>query len=103
MSARYLNILDFAVGIAMWVDFTTLRGEVVDYVVVLLVSTATGVKTVRVYDSAHGFNEMHRYTRAGGKQEGAEFHTGSLGEGLRAAIEDTKRGYVEMIEGWRTG
>jgi hypothetical protein len=87
----------------MWVDFTTERGEVVDYVVVLLVSAAADVKAVRVYDSAHGFNEMHRYTLAGGKQEGTEFHTGSLGEGLRVAMEDTKLGYVGMIEGWRGG
>lgn len=43
---------------------------------------------------------MHRYTRSGGKQAGAPFHAGTLGEGMRAAIDEIERGYGEMIEGW---
>ena len=101
VSARYLNVLDFTLGIAMWVDFTTVRGKVVDYVIVLLLSGADGVKTIRVYDSAHGFNEMHRYTRSRGKQDGTKFHSGTLGEGLRTAIEEIEGGYDQMIEGWK--
>lgn len=31
---------------------------------------------------------------------GTPFHSGTLGEGMRAAIEEIKRGYREMIEGW---
>lgn len=34
---------------------------------------------------------MHRYTQAGGKQEGTEFHSGTLGEGMRIAIAERKR------------
>jgi hypothetical protein len=43
---------------------------------------------------------MHRYTRGGGKQTGKAFHSGTLGEGMRAAIEQVKSGYGQMIEGW---
>ena len=57
-------------------------------------------ETVRVYDAAHGFNEMHRYTGAGGKQAGVRFHPGTLGDGMRVAIEAIEGGYREMIEGW---
>lgn len=85
----------------LFVDFATERGDVVDYTVALLLGTPAGTKTVRLYDGAHGFNEMHRYTRRGGKQAGKAFHPGSLGQGMRAAIEEIKEGFVEMIEGWR--
>lgn len=101
VSGRYDDILDYELGAMMSVDFMTARGEVVDYVVVLLLLTANGVETIRVYDSAHGFNEMHRYTRAGGKQIGTVFLIATLGEGMRAAIGDIKVGYLAMIEGWR--
>ncbi|HEX6665589.1 MAG TPA: hypothetical protein VF081_03230 [Solirubrobacterales bacterium] len=84
----------------MRVDFTTVGPDVVDYAIVLLVELGEETATVRVVDSAHGFNEMHRYTRSGGKQAAVAFHSGSLGEGMRAAIADIKRGYVQMIEGW---
>jgi hypothetical protein len=46
------------------------------------------VETVRTYDAAHRFNEMHRFTRSRGKQRGVRFHRGNLGEGMRAAIKD---------------
>jgi hypothetical protein len=52
-------------------------------------------------DSAHGFNEMYRYTYAAGKQKGTEVHSGTLGEGMRAAIADIEDSYLAMIEGWR--
>jgi len=100
VSARYWDIVDFGLGALMWVDFLTVRGTVVDYTVVLTFSAGGGLETVRVYDSAHGFNEMHRYTRAGGKQEGIEVHPGTLGEGMRAAIAEIKSRYLAMIEGW---
>ena len=100
MSARYEKTLDYLLGVDLWVDFNTERGAVVDYVVILLLSPPEGSKTIRVYDSAHGYNEMHRYTRTNGKQTGKLFHSGSLGEGLRVAIEDAEDRYVEMIGGW---
>jgi len=54
-----------------------------------------------VFDSAHGFNEVHRYTQTGGKQTGTLFHSGTLAEGFTAAIDEVEKGYVAMIEGWR--
>jgi hypothetical protein len=43
---------------------------------------------------------MHRYTASTGKQPGTPFHGGTLGEGMRAAIDEIKGGYREMIEGF---
>jgi hypothetical protein len=71
-----------------------------DYRVVLLLGTPKETETIRVYDSAHGYNEMHRYRRIDGKQTGKRFHSGTLGDGLQAAIEDTEDRFIEMIEGW---
>jgi hypothetical protein len=68
--------------------------------VVLLLETEKGMETIRVYDAAHDHNEMHRYTRSAGKEPGTVFHSGTLGEGMRAAISKVERGYREMIEGW---
>jgi hypothetical protein len=59
-----------------------------------------GTETVRVYDSAHGLNEMHRYTRDGSKQNGVVFSIATLGEGMRTAILDIKERYLAMVEGW---
>ena len=100
MSARYEVFLDSWPDARLLVDFATSRGEVIDYVVILLLVTPDGRKTVRVYDGRHGFNEMHRYTRGRGKRDGTLFHSGTLAEGKNAAIDAIKRGYVEMIEGW---
>lgn len=101
MSARYQELLDFARGSVLSVDFTTRRGQVVRYSILLLLSTPVGVETIRVFDSTHEYNEMHRYTRAGGKQDGTAFHSGTLGEGMRSAIDAIKQNHLEMIEGWR--
>jgi hypothetical protein len=100
MSGAYERVLDSAV--LMYVEYRTERygRDVVDYVVVLIVEMDGHKETVRVYDGAHGENELHRYTRAGGKQAAEVFDRGTLGEGMRAAIKEIKRGYHEMIEGW---
>ncbi len=98
MSAYYLRVLDHVLGALLRVEFTSDRREVVAYSVVLLLDTPDGTQTIRLYDCAHGHNEMHRYTRSGGKQLGTPFHGGTLGSGMRAAIEDIERGYREMIE-----
>jgi hypothetical protein len=100
VSASYYQELNEALGAFLFVDFRTDRGEVVDYRVVLLFARQGSLETIRVYDSAHGYNEMHRFINAGGKQAGKLFHSGSLGEGLRVAIESVKRNYLWMIEGW---
>jgi hypothetical protein len=100
--ALYRRILDSALGALLRVEFTTQGNEVLDFAVVLLLETEEGMETVRVYDAAHGHNEMHRYTRSGGKEPGEIFHSGTLGEGMRAAISEVERGYREMIEGWKS-
>ena len=75
--------------------------EVVDYALVLLLDSGGGRETIRVYDSSHGFNEMHRHTRDGGKQKGVVFSDATLGEGVRAAKENIKERYLAMIDGWK--
>ena len=87
-------------GAVLRVEFITNGRKITDYAVVLLLAVDGSVETVRVYDGAHGHNEMHRYTRGGGKQPGEQFHAGTLGEGMRAAIAEVENGYREMIEGW---
>ncbi|HEY7456197.1 MAG TPA: hypothetical protein VH703_02890 [Solirubrobacterales bacterium] len=100
VGARYYLTIDRARGVGASVYFRTRGPEVVEYSLVLLLHRDDRVWTIRVYDSAHGFNEMHRYTRLGGKQRGVEIHRGTLGEGMRAAIEEIKSRYLAMIEGW---
>ncbi|HTR74541.1 MAG TPA: hypothetical protein VMH33_04700 [Solirubrobacterales bacterium] len=100
MSARYRRTLDRALGARLWVEFTSVGREITDYAVVLLLKRGAGTETIRVYDGAHGHNEMHRYGHRAGKQPGTPFHGGTLGEGMRAAIKEAEVGYREMIEGW---
>jgi len=38
-----------------------------------------------------------------GKRPAEVFHRGALGEGMRTAIAEIKRGYEEMTEGWHRG
>lgn len=101
MGGEWEAELDAVPGARMSVAFRTEKGEVVAYSIVLVLATRFGVETVRVYDAAHGFNEMHRYTRDGGKQNGVVFSSGNLGEGMRTAMEAIKYGHREMIEGWK--
>ena len=101
MSATYSEELDEDQRVWMHVDFVTERREVIDYAVVLCVVEAGQSRTVRLYDGAHGINELHRYTTEAGKQAAEVFHGGTLGEGMRAAIEQVRRGYLPMIEAWR--
>lgn len=101
MSASYEETLDAALGATFSVEFSTAGRDVVDYSVVLLLATGAGVETVRVYDGAHGANEMHRYSHSGGKHPGIIFHSGTLGEGMRAAIAEVESNWSAMIEGWR--
>jgi hypothetical protein len=100
MSARYRRVLDHALGARLWVEFTSAGREITDYAVVLLLKRGQVTETIRVYDGAHGHNEMHRYGRSEGKQAGIGFHSGTLGEGMRAAIDEVETGYRQMIEGW---
>lgn len=93
--------LDWVGDVTMRVRWTIERGNVVDYAVVLTALDQGQHRTIRIYDGAHGVNEMHRNTRTGGKEPAVVFHAGTLGEGLRAAQVEVKAGWAEMIEGWR--
>ena len=53
---------------------------------------------LKVKYGAHGVNEMHRHTRKRGKQAGEVFHSDSLGEGMRWAMEEVKHSCQPMIE-----
>lgn len=97
---RYKERLDYRLGVVMSVYFKTDGLKVIDYSLVLLADWNGGIETIRLYDSSHGSNEMHRYTRDGGKQNGVVFSDATLGEGMRAAKEDMKERYLAMIEGW---
>jgi hypothetical protein len=101
MTADYLRILDHVLGAMLQVEFTTEGREITDYAVVLLLEVEDAMETIRVYDGAHGNNEMHRYSCSKGKQAGTLFHSGTLGDGMRAAIAEIERSYREMIEGWK--
>ncbi len=78
--------LDGALGTWMHVEFTTDVREVTDYAVVLLVEEGGQLETVRVHDGAHGENEMHRYTREGGKRAAEVFHRGTLRAGMQGIV-----------------
>jgi len=73
----------------------------VDYAVILTVDDGNGEEVVRVYDGAHGVNDMHRHGAVSGKALAETFHAGTLGEGMRAAITAVRIGYKEMIDAWR--
>jgi hypothetical protein len=102
MSGAYRRVLDDIAGVFMFVEYKIeQRGPgVVDYSVVLIVEVDGRLETVRVYDGAHGENELHRYTQAGGKQVAEVFDGGTLGEGMRAATKEIRQGYEAMIEAW---
>ncbi len=103
MGAEYEQTLDGFKAVRLLVEFTTRRDEVVDYALVLVADLGGRVETIRVYDGTHGCNELHRHTTKLGKQPAEIFHRGTLGAGMRWAIEAIKNGHEEMIEGWRRG
>jgi hypothetical protein len=102
MSGAYERVLDSTVRVIMYVAYEIGQygPDVMDYSVVLVVEVDDRKETVRVYDGAHDENELHRYTREGGKQAAEVFSFANLGEGMRAAITEIVDGYEEMIDGW---
>jgi hypothetical protein len=103
VGARYEQALNFWKTVHLFVEFTTRRDEVVDYALVLVAEIDGRLETIRVHDAVHGVNELHRYTKELGKRPGVVFHRGTLGEGMRIAIEAIRHGHEEMIEAWRRG
>ncbi len=102
MSGAYERVLDETLRVLMYVAYKIGQHgpDVMDYSVVLVVEVNGRKETVRVYDGAHRENELHRYTRGQGKQAAEVFNRGTLGEGMRAAVEEIERGYEAMIDGW---
>jgi hypothetical protein len=98
---EYTERLDKSRGVELHVRFRTWRSDVTEYALVLVADVDGRRETIRVYDSAHGENEMHRYTRKLGKRRGEVFHRGTLGDGMRTAKKAIRDGYEEMIDGWR--
>jgi hypothetical protein len=96
---------DYRVGleptVEMDVRFLTRRGVLIEYSVVLLVEEGGMMRAVRVYDNAHGVNDMHRYNREGEKQPAETFHHGTASEALQSALEAVRGGCREMIDSWR--
>jgi hypothetical protein len=101
MSAEYTLLLDLLLRVFMHVEFKTDRRDVVDYSIVLLVEVDGTMETVRLYDGAHGENQLHRYTSRDGKQPAKVVHHGDLGQGMRTAIEEIEHRYEAMIESWQ--
>jgi hypothetical protein len=66
-----------------------------------MVEEGERLRTVRVYDNAHGVHDMHRYNQAGEKQPAEVLHHGSASEALQSALRSVRDGYREMIESWR--
>jgi L-aminopeptidase/D-esterase-like protein len=64
MTPDYGRLLNAELGASIRVEFTTARRAVTNYSVVLVVGEAGLPQTGRVYDGAHGVNELHRYTPA---------------------------------------
>lgn len=99
-TTSYRLALSDRVELLIW--FVTERGAVVSYSVVLIAQHAGVWHTIRVYDNAHGKNEVHRHTLVGGKQSAETFLPGDFGEAMRAARAEVLAGYDKMIEAWRS-
>lgn len=76
----WVERLDWELEAILYVEYSLAGTHVTNYSVVRTVWEEGRRQTVRVYDAAHGFNERHRHTAAGGKQPGERFHAGTLGE-----------------------
>jgi hypothetical protein len=101
MSPRFIINDRLADGVRRVAEFTTSGGVLMDYSVVLLTMHAGAWHPVRVYDNAHGANEMHRHTLSEGKQPAEVFHFGTASEAYNVAWRAVAVGYEEMIDGWQ--
>jgi hypothetical protein len=82
------------------VELITEKGKVGRYSVVLLARVEGEWRTVRVYDNHLGAPHMHRYTRAGIKQDGEKTGEATASDGYNIALEQVRTGFQEMIDGW---
>ncbi len=82
------------------VELITEKGKVGRYSVVLLARVEGEWRTVRVYDNHLGVPHMHRYTRAGIKQNAEKTGEATASDGYNIALEHVRTGFQEMIDGW---
>ena len=99
------QIAEYRVGLGPGVDLAarlvTVDGVLTEYALVLLCWDEGAWGTVRVFDNAHGGHEMHRYTRAGGKQSAELVHTASPSEAMNSAHSWIVGGWEEMVAAWK--
>jgi hypothetical protein len=96
---------DFALSdeAVVYARLDTEHGEAVSYAVTLAAEENGELRTVRVYDNAHGEPEMHRYSRDGEKQPAEQAPGATASEGFNMALDLISSGFTEMIDGWRRG
>ncbi|MGA2471485.1 MAG: hypothetical protein ABSG64_12455 [Solirubrobacteraceae bacterium] len=92
--------ITIAWGLVVIVTWVTDRRDVTDYSVVLAFEEGAQTHTIRVYDGAHGVNELHRYTRSAGKAPAEVFHRGTLGEGMRVALAEVDANHEAILDSW---
>lgn len=97
MHFRYLLAHDAEIV----VELITEQGQVGRYSVVLLANEEGEWRTVRIYDNHLGVPHMHRYTHAGVKQDGEKTDEATASDGYNIALQRVRKGFQEMIEGWR--
>jgi hypothetical protein len=103
MSPRTEYDLALSDAAIVYARLDTERGEAVSYAVTLVAEEDGELRTVRVYDNAHGEPEMHRYTHAGEKGPGEKAPGASASEGFNMALDLISSGFQEMIDGWQHG
>jgi hypothetical protein len=80
--------------------YETEGGELQRYAVTLVTEDRGELRTVRLYDNAHGEPEMHRYTHAGEKMPATKANGATPSEAYNIALEAVARGFEGMIDGW---
>jgi len=93
-----LQLSDTAI---LYARLDTERGEAISYAVALVVHGRDGLRTVRIYDNAHGQPEMHQYSPAGEKQPAEKAPGATASEGFTMALSLISSGFRGMFEGWR--
>ena len=101
MSPRTEYELALSDSAILYARLDTEQGEAGGYAVILVALEDGEMKTVRVYDNAHGQPEMHRYNRNGEKQPAEAAPGSNASEGFNMALDLVSKGFMEMIDGWR--
>lgn len=98
----YERTIEIRIGEGVRVLFSYSGRPISRYAVVLVAFEDGAWQTIRVFDNHLGSHHMHRYTRKGGKQPEAPFHSGPTNEAIPAAIDHLKAHWEAIIESWRS-